>query len=179
MNAIPSSANPVVTRFAEGLRDQHRQLEAILARPGLDLAWQPAPGRNSIGMLVAHNAIVEVWWLAIAAHGIADRAVIEARVRERLGLGIDDDGMPAKPDGGHPATLAGWDAARYVDLLARTRTCTREALATWRDADLDAVVSLRGKDVTRGWILYHALEHFAQHTGQVALLASLQGHGGA
>lgn len=165
--------DPVVARFASGLLDQHRQLEAILARPGLDLEWQPAPGRNSIGMLVAHNAIVEVWWLDIAARGSAKAPDVEARVRARIGLGLDDDGMPAKADGGHPAALAGWTAARYVELLARTRACTREVLATWRDADLDAPIHLEKRDVTRGWVLYHVLEHFAQHTGQASLLATL------
>lgn len=177
MPPTPPPSDPVIARFAEGLFDQHRQLEAILARPGLDFEWQPAPGRNSIGMLVAHNAIAEAWWLDVMPRGLEADAEIDARLRACVGLAADDDGMPAKPDGGHPAALRGWPRARYVELLERTRACTRAALATWRDADLDAKLRSRRREVARGWILYHVLEHFAQHTGQVSLLAALQGRG--
>src|SRR5216117_674563 len=31
-----------------------------------ELEWQPKPGMNTIGMLLAHNAIVEVFWTLIA-----------------------------------------------------------------------------------------------------------------
>ncbi len=175
----PAASDPVVARFAEGLVDQHRRLEAVLARPGLDFEWQPAPGRNSIGMLVAHNAITEVFWLDVAANEIARGVATDARLVSRLGLAADDDGMPAKPDGKHPAALSGWTRERYLELLVRTRDCTREVLATWHDADLETTIRLGERDVQRGWILYHVLEHFAQHAGQVSLLASLQGRPGA
>jgi uncharacterized damage-inducible protein DinB len=168
------SPDPVVARFAAGLLDQHRQLEATIANPGLDLEWQPAPGRNSIGMLVAHNAIVEVWWLDAVARDAATRADAEARVRARLGIGSDDDGMPAVAGSAHPAALRGFTVAQYVDLLAKARASTAACLATWRDADLERLHRAGTRSVTRGWILYHVLEHFAQHAGQVALLAALQ-----
>ena len=125
-------------------------------------------------MLVAHNAITEVWWLDAVPAGIGRGAETESRLRARIGLGTDDDGMPAEPEGKHPAALAGWTRKRYVELLERTRACSREVLATWRDDDLDRTIRLGERDVTRGWILYHVLEHFAQHLGQVSLLAALQ-----
>ena len=169
------AADPVVARFAAGLLDQHRLVEAALRKSSPNFEWQPAPGRNSIGMLLAHHAIVEVWWLDVGARGELPRPEAEARVRARLGLGLDDDGMPAPPDGGHPAALAGWTLDQYLELLAKARACTAECLANWRDADLDQTVRVReGRDVSRGWILYHVLEHFAQHAGQIGLLTALQ-----
>ena len=63
------AADPVVARFAAGLLDQHRLVEAALRKGSPNFEWQPAPGRNSIGMLLAHNAIVEVWWLDVGARG--------------------------------------------------------------------------------------------------------------
>ena len=177
MTSPVRASDPVVDRFAAGLFDQHRQLEAVLARPGLDFEWQPAPGRNSIGMLVAHIAIAEVWWLDVLPGGGGNDAEIDERVRARIGIATDDDGMPAKPDGAHPKALAGWTRENYLDLLSRTRACSREALATWRDADLERTVRSRERDIPRGWILYHVLEHVAQHGGQVSLLAMLQRRG--
>jgi hypothetical protein len=171
--------NPVIARFAEGLLDQHRLVEKVLRREAPDLEWQPAPGRNSIGMLLAHNAIVEVWWLDVSARGIVRSPESDARILARLGIGPDDDGMPAKEGGGHPSALAGWTLERYLDLLAKARACTEECLATWRDADLDEVIHLGKRDVTRGWIVYHLLEHFAQHAGQISLMAALQRTHGA
>lgn len=167
-------SDPVISRFADGILDQHRLVEKALRKDAPDLEWQPAPGRNSIGMLLAHNAIVEVWWLDVSARAIAMGPEAEERVRRRLGIGPDDDGMPAKPDGRHPAALAGWPLERYLELLAKARACTAECLATWRDADLDEVIHVGKRDVTRGWILYHLLEHFAQHAGQIGLVAALQ-----
>lgn len=168
-------ADPVVSRFADGLLDQHRRLEESLRERNPDLEWQPAPGRNTIGMLLAHVAIVEAWWIEVAPRTLPSREAEDAAMRALLGVGLDDDGMPAPAGGGHPAALSGWTLARYVDLLARTRAITQPALANWRDADLDSEVRFRpGRTVTRGWILHHALEHLAQHAGQIGLLSALQ-----
>jgi hypothetical protein len=169
----PRAAEPVVACLAAGLADQHRRLEKELRTSPVDLEWQPSPGRNSIGMLLAHNAIVEVWWFAAAAKGMKwDDA--DGVLRERLGIGGQDDGMPCPADGGHPAVLRGWPLERYLDLLAKARACTAEHLAAWRDSDLGEVVGGFRRPATRGWILYHALERFAQHAGQITLLAAMQ-----
>ncbi len=172
MPAAPS--DPVVARFSAGLVDQHRQLVTALRREAPDLEWQPAPGRNSIGMLLAHIAITEVWWLDVAARGVPAGPGAEERVRARLGIGPDDDGMPAKPGARHASALAAWPLERYFELLSKARACTMECLATFRDAELDEPVHVGTRDVTKGWILYHVLEHVAQHAGQVGLMTVLQ-----
>src|SRR5205085_3177084 len=58
------------------------------------LEWQPAPGTNTVGMLLAHVAIAEVYW----ADTLAERAFLCEQV---LGIGADDDGMPCA-DGAAP-----------------------------------------------------------------------------
>src|SRR6266705_1799597 len=50
--------------------------------------------RNSIGMLLAHIAIVEVFWTRLA---LEDRPM-PFEVHDVLGMGLDDDGMPLKAD---------------------------------------------------------------------------------
>lgn len=136
-----------------------------------ELAWQPRPGTNTIGMLLAHVAIVEVAWLGRAAgRPVTDFPAV-------LGIGIDDDGIPIAAEGAPPAALAGKDLAWYDALLARARAFTRATLAPMTPADFDRVES-RERDGVRQtfnvrWIVYHVLEHQAGHYGQINLLRHL------
>ena len=98
------------------------------------LSWQPSPGMNTIGMLLAHIAIVEVFWIQTGLLGM--KAPFD--VPSVLGIGIDDDGIPIPERGGHPATLAGKELAFYDDLLARARGYVKQHVAALTDADLDS-----------------------------------------
>src|SRR5437660_1740692 len=76
-----------------------RELEGVTAA---ELEWQQALGMNTIGMLLAHNAIVEVLWSQVGVRGEA--------VDTMAVLGLDDhagDGMPLPPGAPAPASLAG------------------------------------------------------------------------
>jgi uncharacterized damage-inducible protein DinB len=139
-----------------------------------DLEWQPRPGTNTIGMLLAHLAVTETFWLQAGAQGIDSHQEVDTIVHATLGIHIDDDGLPLPPHASHPPTLAGKTAADYLDLLHRARQATHATLRAWDDSDLERIVTVDGNQLTRGWILYHVVEHFAQHTGQIALLASLR-----
>jgi len=142
-----------------------------------ELAWQPRPGTNTIGMLIAHIAIVEVYWLMVASESVGPDYF--ERVRGVLGIGPDDDGIPAAADALPPATLAGKDLAFYDDLMARARRFTRDIVARWKPADLDGRVQrVSRRDgstwiMNRRWIVYHVLEHQAGHYGQINLLRHL------
>lgn len=157
--------------WAAQLDDQLRILRRVVE--GLEpaqLEWQPRPGTNSIGMLLAHLAIVEVDWLqAVAAGEEAREADV---VREVLGIGIDDDGMPAESEGGHPEALAGWPLERYLALLERAREATHATLRGWDDADLEQVYEVEDGSMrlSRAWIVYHVLEHLSCHLGQIRVL---------
>jgi uncharacterized damage-inducible protein DinB len=136
------------------------------------LAWQPAPGMNTIGMLLAHIAIVEVYWTQVGPLGLT-----AYETESVIGIGLDDDGMPLAEGGTPPATLRGKDLAFFDDLLARARGYSKRALADLTDADLEREVTRRGRDgAVRSvhnlrWILYHLVEHEAGHYGQINLLA--------
>lgn len=174
----PATQAVVSYAFAE-LEDQSRLLrESTAGLAPEDFAWQPAPGFNSIGMLVAHCAIAEYYWLSIAAAGIPFDPDGPALCRRVLGIGPDDDGIPCPPGGGHPEALAGWTAEQYFGLLARAREASRQVLAGWTDASLaESYAGSRGP-ITREWTLYHVVEHLAQHTGQVGLLKRLRAAAG-
>jgi uncharacterized damage-inducible protein DinB len=137
-----------------------------------ELEWQPKPGMNTIGMLLAHLAIVEVWWIEITVRRIAPNDVDMKGV---LGIGRDDDGIPLAKRGGHPAILKGRRLAYYDRLIARGREHLRAAARGIRPADLGPPHLRRRRDGIRQiynlrWVLYHLVEHFAGHYGQILLL---------
>ena len=131
-----------------------------------ELAWQPAPGMNTIGMLLGHIAEVEVWWMSILTGEPYDCDRV-------LGVPADSDGMPLAADALPPANLAGKDLAYYDGLLARARANTRRLLA-----GADASILTREQERTQPrhvllnghWILYHIVEHQAGHYYQINLL---------
>ncbi|HVP14373.1 MAG TPA: DinB family protein [Terriglobales bacterium] len=165
-----------VALFVAQLDDQSRRL--IEDTRGLSpdaLAWQPGPGLNTMGMLLAHVAYYEVFW---------SRFMLEGRtppfeVRDVLGIDREEVGTPLPADGHPPAALAGRDIAFFHDLLARARTHTVEAARRFADADLGREVTRQRPDgsssvLTPRWALYHMVEHEAGHYAQIQLLKHLQ-----
>jgi uncharacterized damage-inducible protein DinB len=162
--------------FVAQLDDQSRRLiEDTRALTPAALDWQPAPGQNTIGMLLAHTAYWEVFWTRMV---LEDRPML-FEVRDVLGLDRGDIGTPLPADGGPPAGLAGKDVAYFHDLLARARSHTYEVARSLADPDLEREVTRQRPDgsrhtITVRWALYHMLEHLAGHYGQVNLMKHLQ-----
>ena len=182
--SVPPGYDPrsqaIVGLMAASLDDQTRRLRETLTGLGVEhLEWQERPGRNTIGMLLAHLAGAEIGWLYIVYAGLGDDEGAQV-MRERLGrdLASDRGGMPLPPDGVHPASLRGLTLDDYLELLSRARHATHERLRTWDDASLDTVLTFGPLTVSHRWVLYHLLEHFAAHHGQVlSLLHGMRDHG--
>ena len=66
--------------------------------------------------------------------------------------------------------MKGWDVESYLDLLARGRSATHELLETWDDASLDKTIGDARHTISHRWVLYHILEHYAAHFGQILSL---------
>ena len=167
------AANPRVASFAAQLDDQL----ALLKRNTADLdvrhlEWQPHLGVNTIGMLMAHLAIVDIWWMRIAPRETPE-ADHERITREIAGIGMDDDGLPLSPGGRHPSSLAGMTVQSYLGMLDAARGVTHQELRAWPDADLSRTYSFRDRTISREWTVYHVLEHFCSHHGQILLLKHL------
>ena len=172
MSPMPGTASPIAGLFLWQLDDQSRRLieDTRGATPG-ELSSQSAPGMNTIGMLLAHIAAVEVGWMRAAVHGL-DRDSIEV-----LGIGKREIDIPLREDGLAPSSLGGRDLPYFDDLLARSRDHTRQAIAALTDADLDRRFRTPASwepgsefEATIGWALYHVLEHQAGHYGQINLM---------
>ena len=159
-----------VALFLAQLDDQLKLLtEDTRGATPEELEWQPGPGMNTIGMLLAHIAKVEAGWIGAAARDI------DFFKNDAVPVSWADTGMPLAADAAPPRALAGKDLAFYDDLLARARAFTREMLAPLTDADLEKRRSRVRRDGTHvdynvAWALYHSLEHFSGHYGQVNLL---------
>jgi len=160
--------------FFAQIDDQYKLLFADLEgiTPS-ELSWQPRAGANTIGMLLAHMAIVEVFWLMIASESY-ERAKLE-RV---LGIGEDDDGMPIPESGRAPAGLRGRSLVWYHALIRKAHAYGKRTARRWTDRDLERVLTRTRRNGQRTqqnlrWILYHVLEHQAGHYGQILLLRHL------
>ena len=179
--AVPEGYDPdsqaIVGLMVASLDDQSRRLRETVA--GLEvehLEWQERPGRNTIGMLMAHLAGTEIGWLYVGCAGLSQDH-IKRVMQEHLGLD-HAAGMPLPEDGIHPESLTGWDLEGYLDLLARARTATHELLKSWDDPSLDKTFSGGEMTISHRWVLYHLLEHFAAHFGQIlSLLHCMRDHG--
>jgi uncharacterized damage-inducible protein DinB len=135
-----------------------------------ELEWQPARGMNTIGMLLAHLAIVEVSWTCRGILGMKETPFVEL-----LGIDRDDDGMPMPARGRPPKILAGRPLAFFDRRLDLARARLRAVAKSLGERDLDRVESRvrasgRRQRLNARWVLYHLLEHFAGHYGQILLL---------
>jgi uncharacterized damage-inducible protein DinB len=137
-----------------------------------ELEWQPAPGMNTIGMLLAHIAIAEVWWIEV---GCKETPGPEVDFRRVLGIGPDEDGMDDSPDARHPRALRGKPHAFYRRLLAKARAHTRRGARGLTARDLSRPrrrtrLDGRVQQFDARWVLFHMVEHAASHIGQIQLL---------
>lgn len=162
---VVSSAAAQLDTLLASLR--RRLQEATVAQ----LEWQLRPGVNTVGMLLAHLAVSEAYWVAMFSSGVGDADEI---IRAVIGIHGDDDGMPLPAHGAHPKSLSGKTVADYFDLLDRARAATHRALRGWEDNSLEETSTVDGEEISRAWMLYHLVEHFAHHRGQIAMLDSLR-----
>lgn len=165
-------ASSEVGGFVAQLDDLSRAMRERLSDiTSEELEWQPASGMNTIGMLLAHLAIVEVYWMDVGIR-MADRH----GVREVLGIGVDGDGMPLPEDAAPPEGLAGKPFAWFQELETKARAHSKDVLHGLEDAALEEErETLVGGGTlrirhNRRWVLYHVLEHYSGHFGQILLL---------
>jgi uncharacterized damage-inducible protein DinB len=176
----PGFRSGTVARFLWQMDEKRRTL--IKDTRGLstkELEWQPAPGMNSIGMLLAHIAYAENHLSQVGLEGKATSDTLAA-----IGISEEEEGMPLAQGTPPSPALAGRDLAWFDGLLERARAYTRDVAMTLVEGDLAREVRRRRPDGSErvfnvGWVLYHMLEHEAGHHGQINLLRHLQGTGRA
>ena len=121
-----------------------------LAEP--DLWWRPNDASNSIANLMLHLAGNIRQWIVSGVGGAPDRRERAGEFARRDGL-LKDELLTTLSGAVHDA-----DAA-----LARI---SRAALAEPR--------TIQGREVTVLEAIYHVVEHFGMHTGQIAYISKLR-----
>lgn len=174
LNLDPGFALPgqyAVALFAAQLDDQSARLKRAVTGLAVEqLEWQTRPGMNTVGMLLAHIAVAETFWMKSAPEELAEKSQWDEIILKTIGIRGDDDGLPLPADGIHPATLRGKTLDEYLRMLDKSRAATIERLKSWRDSDLDTSHQLEGGRFTCAWTVYHVLEHLVGHAGQIRQL---------
>jgi len=167
-------ASGYVARIAWQMDEQRRLLlDTVKGMTPADLEWQPAPGMNTIGMLLAHIAVAENHMVTIGVEGQET-----SDTKGVIGLTFDDEGMPLGEGAPPSPALAGKDLAFYELALGKARAYTHAAMRKLTDEDLKRVITRHPtEDLQREfdvcWMLYHLLEHEAGHRGQIQVLKHL------
>jgi uncharacterized damage-inducible protein DinB len=101
---------------------------------------------------------------------------LSGNIRQWIVSGVG--GVPGKRD--RAAEFAARDGPARADLLALLDSAVSDAdavLASLNDTELDREVTIQGRDTTVFAAIYHVVEHFSMHTGQIILLAKMHAPG--
>jgi uncharacterized damage-inducible protein DinB len=142
--------------YAGWERYQGLLTEALAPLSAEHLALRAAPALRPVGELAAHIIAARVYWFhRVLGEGDVALAPLQAW------------GTPGQP----PRT-----AAELVQGLAQTWRLLDDCLGRWTPADLAATaVTRRGNTVTRGWVIWHVVEHDLHHGGELFLTLGMHG----
>jgi len=128
---------------------------AVEALPAEALWWRPNDASNSVGNLLLHLA---------------------GNVRQWIVGGVG--GVPGARDrAGEFAARSGPGAAELLAELERALDEADAVLARLTPAELRSTRTIQGRETTVHEAVYHVVEHFSLHLGQVILMAKLHAPG--
>jgi len=148
-------AHDLASRFVErsqyylGTEYPAKIRAALRSIPADRLWWRPYPTANSAGNLVLHLAGNLRQWVISGIGGTPDVRTRDAEF----------------------AATDGWD---HDTLLALLETTCQEAVQVIGTLDAESLAesrTIQGRETTVFAALYHVVEHFSGHVGQVILIA--------
>lgn len=87
-------------------------------------------------------------------------------------------GAPVDRDrAGEFAATSGYTKVELLSLLSGSVTDADKVMANLTTADLDRSVTIQGRDTSILAAIYHVVEHFSMHTGQIIMLAKMHSPG--
>lgn len=167
------SVNPVLDPFYTGWETHQRRLLAAIA--GLDpdqLALRPAPDQMAIWQLASHMAGSRAYWFHDVL-GEGDPAIRDMfRVMSTTVPGLSLENAGWEDDETHPRT-----AAEIVEAFHLTWGMVTDCLNRWTADDITARIPQRGtgRITTRGWVIWHLMEHEGHHGGAISLVLGTNG----
>jgi uncharacterized damage-inducible protein DinB len=143
----------------DGTNEWRWELDQDLSEDAV--VWQPYPGMHSIGAIILHIIIVEIFWFE---RFVLDLPYDQEEMQILMADKIDVD-APHWPD--PPRQPLAW----YFELHDRIRARTLESIKKWPPAD--SVREHDGRQRTPRWVLGHVIQHESYHGGQAVLLNRL------
>lgn len=138
-------------RYYLGVEYPAKIRAALKAMPEEAVWWRPHDDANSAGNLVMHLTGNVRQWIVSGVGGAPD-----ARRREV-----------------EFATRGGASADVLIDLLERTLSEVDATLARVTPAQLMEPRSIQGRETTVFAAIFHVVEHFSTHTGQIVWIAKM------
>lgn len=145
--AAPGTLEAFIAQSRRYLCDEYpaKLRLALQALPAEDLWWKPGSASNSIGNLLLHLAGNIRQWVVSGIGGAEDVRTRSAEFDAEGGLTLDEVWAVLQ------SSLD--DSARVLDEL--------------KAEDLARRLSIQGLEVECMEALYHVIEHFSMHTGQI------------
>ena len=128
---------------------------AVESIPSDGLWWRPNDQSNSVGNLLLHLAGNVRQWIVSGVGGAADNRFRAAEFEARTG----------------------GDAATLLAALDAVLDDADAVLARLTAANLAATRTIQGRDVNVLEAIYHVVEHFSGHVGQIVLIAKMLSSG--
>ena len=167
------SVTPVLQPFYEGWATHQRLLLAAIADLSEEQhALRPAPGQMAIWQLASHMAGSRAYWIHDVL-GEGDPAIRDMfRVASTTVPGLSLEFAGWEDDETHPRT-----ATEIVDAFHQTWGVIEALLERWTADDITVEIPRRGADrtTTRGWVIWHLMEHEAHHGGAISLILGTNG----
>ena len=171
-----TDAAHILEPFAEGWAGYQRMLlGAIGSLSAEQLSSRTAPFQWEVWQLAAHMAGSRAYWFHDVL-GEGDDAVHDMfRVESTTvpDLPLEDAGW--EDDERHPRT-----ASELTEAFERTWAMIDDALRRWTAEDLETEFSRTRRNgevqtFTRGWVVWHLIEHDLHHGGEVSLILGSHG----
>jgi uncharacterized damage-inducible protein DinB len=176
MHRVPSSS-PLQT-FHEGWANHQRVLLDMVRDLTPDqLATSPDPSMWAVWQLAGHMAGSRAYWFhdVLGEGDPAVRAMFRVSSTTVPDLPIEDAGWEDDED--HPR-----DAAQIVEAFERTWAMIDACLGRWTTDDLGVEFSRTRRTgtetFTRGWVVWHVVEHDLHHGGEISLILGSHGLSG-
>jgi uncharacterized damage-inducible protein DinB len=167
------SATPVLEPFYTGWAAHQRLLLGAIADLSQEqLALRAAPDQMTIWQLASHMAGSRTYWFHDVL-GEGDPAIRDMfRVASTTVPDLPLENAGWEDDDTHPRT-----AAEIVDAFHVTWGMIADCLERWSADDITAQIPQRGADrtTTRGWVIWHLMEHEAHHGGAISLVLGSNG----
>jgi uncharacterized damage-inducible protein DinB len=167
------SVTPVLQPFVEGWAVHQRLLLGAIADLSEEqLALRPAPDQMGIWQLASHMAGSRAYWFhdKLGEGDPAIRDMFRVTSTTIPGVRLEDAGW--EDDENHPRS-----AAEIVDAFHLTWRMVMECLERWTADDITLEIPQRGsnRNTTRGWVIWHLMEHEAHHGGAISLILGSNG----